>query len=894
MSTICEMSQTNQTFQRRRIALVFVVGVVCSFWFLSRYPDLMVEYFRASNQQLLDRDVGVLSKDAMLVTHNMTGQFELFWRATIDWFDTNKIGMTFGFLFSAAILLLLEQSAVIRKQATRKGWQGVLSGLLIGMPLGVCANCATPVALGLNKSGVSDDASFTTLISSPSLNPIGLGILFYTFPMEVGLLRIGVMFGFLFLILPFLTRMFGAVKAPLFEVSKPQSKEAKPSETWQQSLQYCWHRYRYYLFYTFKQVLPLMILMGMLGALILALFPLQNFVLGNTVTIGHIILAGLIGTFLPVPMFVDLILVFMLYQIGLPLSICVTLLLTMAPISAFSMLVMGRSVGWRLSMSISVMIAFLGIVVGCLVQYQQINAGVANAKVDNFTPFTIVKTVKSKGSFDFATFNSSFGSGVSVMDFDNDGLSDVLLPGNHGARLYKNIGGMNLKEVTKTSGIDGSLDSMAGIWGDYNNDGLIDLYLVNYKDKFGKPLSNQLYKNLGKGTFQNVTQQVNLVDSDLSSSAAWADFDGDGDLDLFVANYGEIWIEGSNAIHGRSERDRLYRNDDGHFVDVTIEAGVGGTKHQTEALLEIDSKTLAANRGFTFQPVWFDFNNDNLPDLYISQDFGTGQLYKNNGNGTFSNVTKRMGLNVYGTGMGASVMDINNDGFWDLFVTTGNANQLWINQSGRSFRNKIKQYGMADKTRFGWGVAAIDVENSMEPSLFIANGPTAKGGDLNQNQELLMKVSSINPFFVKQEDGRYKNMEKKYHVYNESVGRGIALGDLNNDGSVDMVLSNRDDKAQMVIYQNNNKKNHYLQFKLVGSGAINTMAIGSKISVYSKGKVQHQLLSTGTSFLSQSSRILTFGIGKAKMADKVIITWPNGETRALKKVLADRLITVTY
>ncbi len=894
MSATCEMSQTNQTFQRRRIAMVFIVCVVCSFWFLSRYPDLLLEYFRASNQQLLDRDIGVLSKDAMLVTHNMLSPLDLFWRAAIDWFDTNKIGMTFGFLFSAAILLLLEQSAMIRQRATRKGWQGVLSGLLIGMPLGVCANCATPVALGLNKSGVSDDASFTALIASPSLNPIGLAIIFYTFPMEVGFLRVGVVFGFLFLILPFLTRRFGGVSAPLFEVSRPQPKEEKPSETWHQSLHYCWHRYRYYLFYTFKQVLPLMIVMGILAALLLALFPLQNLLLGDTVTIGHIVMAGIIGTFLPVPMFVDIVLVLMLYQIGLPLAICVTLLLTMAPISAFAMLVMGRSVGWRLSLSISGMIAFLGIFVGCLVHYQQTNAGVANVQVDNFTPFTLVKTVKSKEKFDFTTFNSSFGSGISVMDFDNDGLSDVLLAGNHGARLYKNTGGMNLKEVTKASGIDGALDSMAGIWGDYNNDGLIDLYLVNYKDKFGKPLSNQLYQNLGKGKFKDVTKQMNLVDSDLSSSASWADFDGDGDLDLFVANYGEIWVEGGNAIHGRSERDRLYRNDGGQFVDVTVQAGVGGTKHQTEELLKIDENTLAANRGFTFQPVWFDFNNDNLVDLYISQDFGTGQLYKNNGNGTFSNVTRRMGLNVYGTGMGVSVMDVNQDGFWDLFVTTGNTNQLWINLDGRSFKNEIRKYGMADKTRFGWGVATIDVENSMEPSFFIANGPTAKGGDLNQNQELLMKVGSINPFFVKQADGRYKNMAKKYHVYSESVGRGLALGDLNNDGSVDMILSNRDDKAQMLLYKNNNKKNHYLRFKLVGRGGINAMAIGSKISVYSKGKVQHQLLSTGTSFLSQNSRILTFGIGDALMADKVIITWPNGEKRALKKVLGDRLITVTY
>lgn len=894
MTAACEIIQTNQTFQRRRIALVFLLGVLVVFWAFSRYPDLIAEYVRASDNQLIERDVGVLSKDAMLITHNMTGPFEMFWRASLDWIDTNKIGMTFGFLFAAGILLLFEQSILIRQYATRSGIQGIFSGLLLGMPLGVCTNCATPVALGLNKSGVSDDASFTTLIASPSLNPIGIGIIFYMFPYEVGLLRIGVLLAFLFLLLPVLTRIFGHIPAPLFEVSPPLKKDDVSSETWQQSLRYCQQRYWFYLKYTFKQVLPLMLLMGLLSALLLVFFPLQNFMLGETVTIWHFILAGLFGTFLPVPMFVDIVLTFMFYQIGLPLGICVTLLLTMAPTSAFSLWVMGRSVGWRLSVAIAVSIASLGIFMGLIVQHHRMEMGVANTQVKKFKPFELIKTISSKAPFDFATFTTSFGSGVSVMDFNNDGLNDFFLAGNHGGRLYQNMGNMKFEEVTRQSGINGELDATAGIWGDYNNDGLMDLYVAHYRDKNGAPISNRLYKNIGNGKFINVTKGMNLMDSDLSSSAAWADYDGDGDLDLFVANYGKIWIHEGKAIHGESQRDKLYRNDGDKFTDVTLITGVGGTKHATEKLLEIDNKTLKANRGFTFQPIWFDFNNDNLPDLYITQDFGTGQLYQNKGDGTFKNVTQLMGLDVYGTGMGASVMDVNQDGFWDLFVSTGNKNQLWINHQGKAFTDKIDEYNMADKTRFGWGVAEIDIQNSMLPSVMVINGPTAKGGSLNFNQELLMKVNSINQLFVKQSDGSYTNLDKKYHVYDDAVGRGLAVGDLNNDGAVDMLISNRDDKAQMKLYKNTHKGNHYLQLKLIGKGAVNKMAIGSRVSVYSQGKVQHQLLSAGSSFLSQNSQILTFGLGKAKTIDKVIITWPNGKRQTLKKVTSDQLLKIDY
>lgn len=890
----CAPLQTNQTFQRRRIAVIFIIALLAGFWILSRYPDLLKEYTRATNDTLVKRDVGVMSKDAMLATHNVTGPFERFFAAAIDWIETNKYGMSFGFFFSAAILLLLEQSRFLRTQATKQGIRGVFSGLLLGMPLGVCTNCATPVALGLKKAGVSDDASFTTLIASPSLNPVGILIIFLLFPVELVGLRVGVLLFFLIFILPLLTRLTGVVTAPLFDVAMPDNK-AEPTESWQQSFAYCRKRYWHYLKYIVKQILPAMIATGFLGALVMVAYPLQTLLLGETESILQIILAGVLGTLLPMPMFVDIVMVYLFYQMGLSMSLVATLLLTLAPTSGFAMYVMGKHVSWRLSIAISSAICLLGIGAGLAIHYQQQAHGQANSPDPNFVPFKAVMTVKSLKPFVHGDFHSFFGSGVSLMDYDKDGNVDILLAGNHGARLYRNLGNMQFEDVTEKVGIRATDDTMAGIWCDFTNNGYPDLFLVNYRNPDGSPQANRLYLNDGHGKFKDATAEWGLdKHKDYSSAAACADYNNDGRVDLFVANYGTLKVVDGKDIHGRSQRDRLYRNDGNHFTDVTEKAGVSGTETSTKAILDIDHNERAGNRGFSFQPIWFDYNNDNLIDLFVTQDFGTAQLYRNNGDGTFTNVTKAMGLTVYGTSMGAAVLDINQDGFWDLLVTTGNKNQLWVNQHGQGFQDKVFEYGVDDNTRFGWGVAAIDYDNSGKDALFIVNGPTARGDHLNRFQDLMMKVGSINRFYVPTKDGRYQNLDKKFRLYNDMVSRGLAVGDLNNNGHQDMVITNRDDNAQLIVYQNQGSTNHSQQITLVGDGPINRMAIGAKVSVYVQGKPQHKLVMAGSSFLSQHSPVLHFGVGQATVIDKIMIHWPNGKEQVIKDVKVGKPMTIHY
>lgn len=892
MSSQCAINQPSETFQRRRIAWLIVFSLLFIFWFLSRYPDLLAEYTRAAGDSLLKRDVGVLSKDAMLATHNVTTFWDRWLTTTIDWLDTNKIGMSFGFLFAAAILLLLEQSVFIRKRGSQQGFWGVTSGLLLGMPLGVCTNCATPVALGLKKSGVSADASFATLIASPSLNPVGLVIVFLLFPWPMGVLRVGVILLFLYLFLPVLSKYFYKAKPSLFEVSEPDFYAA-PSEQWSQSFWYCLKRYRQYLWFIVARVLPLMILMGGLAALLIAWFPLQNFLLASNYPILTIMLAGVMGALLPMPMFVDIVLVYLFWQMGLSASLATTLLLTMAPTSMFAMYVMGRNVNWRLSIAVTSTIALLGMGGGLAVYFYNAHYGQQNQWQAGAPMFKVSQVFKSQQPIDHTSFTSFFGSGVSTVDFDNDGLDDLFIGSSGGGRLLKNIGNMRFKDVTKASGIKPHLDSIAGIWGDYNNDGLLDLLMINYRDKDGSPQSNLLYKNLGGGRFQDVTAEMGLNANDFSSAAAWGDYDNDGDLDLFIANYGFLKLSGK-ALHGQSQQDKLYRNDGDRFVEVSQQAGVAGHSYKTEEILDIEQAKIAGNRGFSFQPVWFDFNNDHKLDLFVAQDFGTSQLYQNLGNGQFKNVTKAMGLDVYGTSMGVEVLDLNQDGFWDLLVTTGGNNQLWLNQQGHAFKDVAKKQQVGDDSRFGWGVVAFDYNNSGNNALYVVNGPTLRGANLSSFQTLMAKVSSENRFFIPSKKGGFINLDRRLGVYNLATSRGAAVSDLNQDGLMDIVLSNRDDQQMVVIYQNDMPKQNYLKVKLVGEKGINQQAVGARVSLYIKDKVQHKLLLAGHSFLSQSSNILHFGLGKAKQVEKLVIEWPNGKKTIKKQLPVNQELVVKY
>lgn len=879
-----------RTSVRKTIAIVGIVLLVLSFWFLSRYPDLIREFHRTENNSLLNRQVGVLSKDAMLAVHGLQSPMTKIWHATLNWLDTNKVGMSFGFLFSAAILLLIEQSQFFYRRAKQKGILGVLSGLILGMPLGVCTNCATPVALGLKKSGASDESAFSTLIASPSLNPIGLIMIFMLFPVLAASFRIAAILLLLFCILP----LFSRTKYDVHESPTSMHTEKTVNETFFKAIAYCARRYGFYLKEIVIRILPIMICVGLIAAILLTYFPLEQFVLSDSNAIRDIVLAAIIGCLLPMPMFVDIILVWMFYSVGLSLAVSTTLLITLAPTSILALIVMGRNVSWRLSIALMVSIALLGMAAGLTVHYLERRAGQANVPNKQgvyFTP-SIQKTALKPVNND--SLDRFIGSGVSMIDFNKDGHLDVFVAGDKRTQLLMNDGRGALIDVTQQSGLPVEASTVAGIWGDFNNDGYPDVFLVNYRNEKGAAVANKLYRNNGDGSFTDVSKQMGFNGKTLSASASWADYNNDGRLDLFVANYGKLKVSNQRDIHGVSQHDRLYRNEGTHFVEVAKQAGVAGEAVNSNLIHDIELNRKKGNRGFSFQPIWFDYNNDNLIDLYVSADFGAGQLYRNKGDGTFDNVTQEAGLGVFGTGMGVAVMDLNHDGFFDLFVTTGEENQVWINKGNGTFNNNAKFLGMSDNQRFGWGVAPIDFDNTGELAFFIVNGQTMQTPDLDDQQQVMAKISNMNSFFVKNKKGQYRNFNRKYHLNNAMVGRGLAVGDLDNDGDIDLAISNRDSKGELIVYRNTGSRNHSLIVALEGDGDVNRMAIGTRVAVTVGDKVYHKVLTAGSSYMSQHSPLLHFGVGNRRVVKKVEIIWPNGITQIFKNVSVDKPLKAQY
>lgn len=876
----CDIS-TIRSRKRKLIALGLALCILSVFLFSSRYPALISEYHRAENHTLVERDVGALSKDKMLSTDDLTTNVSMVFSTALNWLDTNKIGMGFGIIFAAAILLLMEQSSLLSLGISRRGLRGVFSGLVIGAPLGVCTNCAAPVSLGIKKAGGSYETSFTTLIASPSLNPIGLAIIFLVLPSTLGIMRVSTILLFLVFILPLLVRLFAPEQAKL-TASIPK-QETKNTDVWFDSIKYCVSRYIKYLGYISIRVLPAMIIIGLLAALLVTYFPLEKLLILESSSVTAIIIAGIVGSLLPVPMFVDVLIVFLLLQLGLPLSIATTLIVTLASTSLFAIFVMGQYVSWRMSLTVASSLCILGISAGLLIHYYQ-HGTMSNLNNTTLnTQFKPIINLTLKSNYENKRLGNFFGGGVSMVDFNNDGMVDIFIAGNKENTLLLNLGNSKFSDITNKAGISKQLNSVAGIWGDYNNDGYPDLFVVNYIDKDKQPKMNTLYRNNRDGTFSNVTEKVGLIHRDFSSSAAWADYDNDGDLDLFVSNYGIANVTGQNQIAGVSQQDRLYRNDIGKFEDVTYKAGVGGKALKTQKLNQIEINKNAENRGFSFQPVWFDYNNDNLIDLFVTSDFGISQLYKNHGDGRFKNVTEQAGLTAFNTGMGVDVVDINQDGYFDLLVTTTTQNKLWINQKNGSFKDNAKAYGLEDTHRIGWGVSAFDVNNDTNNEVFIVNGLIMKRQSaLTEYNNTIDKIRSGNRLFLNGSRSHFSSANSKHQLHNYNMGRGLAIGDINNDGHMDFAITNRD-QTHFILYQNQGTLNNSLTIKLVGTKS-NRLAIGAKVSVYVNKKVQHKIVSAGTSFLSQHSLVLHFGVGQAKKIDKIVITWPGGQQQTLKNV----------
>jgi enediyne biosynthesis protein E4 len=527
----------------------------------------------------------------------------------------------------------------------------------------------------------------------------------------------------------------------------------------------------------------------------------------------------------------------------------------------------------------------------------------------SFTEVTAESNVSFKRAPSFTSIKyllEAMGGGTGMFDYDNDGRMDLFF--TNGAlikdpmpktempdkrdprfwnRLYHQKKDGTFEDVTDRSGLKGEGFSMGVAAADYDNDGYTDVYVTGYG-------GNQLYHNNGDGTFSDVTKKLGVAAGGWSSSAGWIDYDRDGRLDLFVGRYVEWDFETGSIYCGeirpgyrafchpdnfRGATNILYRQRaDGSFEDVSAKTGI----------VEPGGKALGVAFG--------DFDNDGLVDIFVANDSVRQSLYHNKGDGTFDDVavTSGAGYDENGktyAGMGIDVGDYDNDGFMDVFITTLSMETypLYHNDRDLTFTYATNSAGVSQITLLysGWGTRFIDVDNDGWRDLLVTQG------------HVLDTIEKTNPYLKqKQTPLLMLNTGKGFVDVSASAGpafgnplngRGTAVGDLNNDGQIDVVIGALD--GSPVVLRNNGTKNHWLGLSLVGSKS-NRNGIGARITVTDgAGKKQIFDASTSGSYLSASDPRLIVGLG-ASSVRKVEINWPSGVVQVIPEPQVDRYLVV--
>lgn len=498
--------------------------------------------------------------------------------------------------------------------------------------------------------------------------------------------------------------------------------------------------------------------------------------------------------------------------------------------------------------------------------------------------------------------------GVGLLDYDNDGLLDIFfvnggsfyVTGKQGRidrskpedwnRLYHNNGDGTFTDVTEKAGVSGANTTGFGMGvavADYDNDGFSDIYVTN----FGK---NILYHNNGDGTFTDVTDKAGVAASGWSVSAGFLDYNNDGRLDLFVGRYLD-WDFSTNVYCGEPIHSYcppykylpmtniLYHNNgDGTFTDVSQQAGI------------------AAKPGTAMGVGINDYDGDGFPDIFVSNDDKPHFLYHNNGNGAFTERGLQAGVayNENGSlvsGMGVTFNDYDNDGLPDIVVTdlASEIFELYRNTGSGSFDFLSRQTGLEaiSAVRSGWGVEFADYDNDGWKDLFISESHVLDNIEMIRPQF----VYKLPPLLLRNCKGKFVDVSAQSgRVFEEPfAGRGLAVGDLDNDGSVDAII-NVLNGSPLLLYNNASKLgNHWLTIKLVGT-ASNRDGQGAAVMLQGKsGLKQWQYATTCGSYLSAQDPRIHFGLGSDESAAKIEIRWPSGMRQVLENVNSNQILTVT-
>ncbi|MEM9935563.1 MAG: VCBS repeat-containing protein [Bacteroidota bacterium] len=543
--------------------------------------------------------------------------------------------------------------------------------------------------------------------------------------------------------------------------------------------------------------------------------------------------------------------------------------------------------------------------------------------------------------FNVYTYRNFYnGGGVALGDINQDGLTDIYFIGNmEDNHLYLNKGDFQFEDITEKAGV-----ACKNVWStgasltDVNGDGLLDIYVCKSGNPEGENRHNELFINNGDLTFTEKAEEYGIADKGFSTHAAFFDMDKDGDLDCYLLNNSFRPIGAFDLRKNqRNERDpeggnKLYRNDEGTFTDISEEANIYGSVI-----------------GFGLGVTVGDLNRDGWQDIYVSNDFfERDYLYINQKDGTFKECLEEQVREISAASMGADMADINNDGYPEIFVTDMlpedderiktkttfenwdkyqinvkngyyhqfTRNVLQLNNGNGTF-SEIGRLAGVNATDWSWGALIIDLDNDGWKDIFVANGiyqdltdqdfinyianPRTVRKVIRKDSvdfKHLIDVIPVNPIpnyaFKNNQDLTFTNVAEEWGLGTPGHSNGSAYGDLDNDGDLDMVINNVN--AEPFIYRNEARQllpdRHYLMFDLKGEGK-NTYALGTQVSIYHQGKEYFAEQMPMRGFESTIDHRLHIGLGEIETVDSVIVNWPNGTRTLLQKVNTDQTLILS-
>ena len=503
------------------------------------------------------------------------------------------------------------------------------------------------------------------------------------------------------------------------------------------------------------------------------------------------------------------------------------------------------------------------------------------------------------GDFLFPEIN---GAGCGFLDFDNDGWMDIYLVQSgrdlHSRdsqgkpnRLYRNLRDGTFEDVTEASGAGDSGYGQGLACGDYNGDGFVDIYVANV----GGP--SALLRNNADGTFTNVAKQAGVANGSWAIAPAFLDYDRDGHLDLFVTNYVE-WSVKTNVV-GKTKSGKpdytgprsfsakaaiLFRNQgDGTFKDVTKKAGI--------------DQAFGAGMGI----ICADFNDDDQIDVFVANDSWANQLWMNQGDGTFQDLGMQTGCALSGTGLGQASMgtnaeDLDGNGKLDLFTTNYHAQGaiLYLQNQNGIFTDASMRVRLFAPTaaRTGFGACFFDLFNDASTCVFIGNGAAVAGGEVD---------SANSSYSQKDMVLRWSRETRSFTDITHQVGtamnvlltsRGVAIADYDNDGAMDVLISNNNGPARL-LRNSANDKNHWLMVRCLQSNG-KSDSIGAKVFVTANGQTRRKDVIVNYSYASACDPRVHFGLGKNVTVEKLRVRWPDGKQKEWQNVSADQVFIAKY